>query len=681
MKLTRQDLESIAAQPDVDPSEWIRVQLDTGGIAAGAESAFSALANLRNERHLTFALLRAGSIGYSFADPVVEVQSAGMPRVHYGRVTPEVAETIIAQHVLGKKLLDDHVIATRARSLVINSPVTHVLICDTGPGVASKTEFLQFSLNEELKRRGLADRVQVARALDIGIYNRGAVVQLLPSAVTYVNVLAPDIARIVAESVENGRVLDDLLWRTPDKQVRIVLRHCGGVDPSRLDDYLRRVGGYQALRRALFELTPEQVIAEMKTSGLRGRGGAGFPTWMKWQLTRAQPAPQRYVICNGDEGDPGAFMDRSVLESDPHAVLEGMMIAAYAMGSSKGYFYIRAEYPKAVERIDRAIVEAREQGLLGEKILGSDFSFEAKIRLGAGAFVCGEETALIASIEGKRGSPSPRPPYPSVRGLWGMPTAINNVETLACVPAILSKGGEWFASYGTATSKGTKVFAVTGKVKNAQLVEVPMGTTLREIIYDICGGVMDDKDIKAVQTGGPSGGVIPTQHLDTPVSYETLQQLGSIMGSGGMLVMDKTDSMVEVAKFYLKFCVDESCGKCAPCRIGGYQLLQILDRISRGRGNADDVVQIRRICLAMQRASLCGLGQTAANPVLSTLRYFGEEYKAFIDGGAAYVRKISRPPGAGTAPAPAAPPRPPAAAPPPTPAATAAAPASGGTAS
>jgi NADH:ubiquinone oxidoreductase subunit F (NADH-binding) len=475
----------------------------------------------------------------------------------------------------------------------------------------------------------------------MGIYDEGAVVQLLPSAVTYTNVLAPDVARIVTESVEGGRVLDDLLWKAPDRQVRIVLRHCGDVDPDSVDDYLRRAEGYQAFAKALFDLTPEQVIAEMKASALRGRGGAGFPTWMKWQLTRAQPAAQRYVICNGDEGDPGAFMDRSVLESDPHTVLEGMMIAAYAMGASMGYFYIRAEYPRAVERIQRALDQARELGLLGKNILGSGFDFNAKIRLGAGAFVCGEETALIASIEGKRGSPSPRPPYPSVRGLWGMPTAINNVETLAIVPAILLKGGAWFAGHGTDTSKGTKVFAVTGKVRNAQLVEVPMGTTLRQIVFEICGGVLDSKEIKAVQTGGPSGGVIPASLLDTPVSYETLQQLGSIMGSGGMLVMDKGDSMVEVAKFYLKFCVDESCGKCAPCRIGGYQLLQILDRISRGRGNAGDVAVINRICHAMQKASLCGLGQTAPNPVLSTLRYFGEEYQAFIEGGPSYARKVS----------------------------------------
>lgn len=639
--ITHEKLAAYAMVPP-GPAEWIRVQLDTGGIAAGAEGVLEAIRNKRDEARLSLSVHRVGSVGYSYADPVVEVQSAGMPRTMYGRVCPGVAARIVQEHVQQQRLLDDHVIATRKRSTVLGGPITQILVKDTGTGSSDKTEFFQFSLVEEMRRRGVSDRVQVVRALDMGLYNEGVVVQLLPSAVTYANVLAPDVARIVSESLAEGKVLDDLLWSDPDLQTRIVLRNCGEIDPDSLEDYLRNAQGYQALGRVLAGMQPPDVVAEMKTSGLRGRGGAGFPTWLKWQLTANQKSPQKYVICNADEGDPGAFMDRSVLESDPHTVLEGMMIAAYAMGSTMGYFYIRAEYPKAVERVQRAIEQARAAGLLGKNILGSGFSFDAKIRLGAGAFVCGEETALIASIEGKRGSPSPRPPYPSVRGLWGHPTAINNVETLASVPAILLRGGAWYAGHGTEPSRGTKVFAVTGKVQNAQLVEVPMGTTLRQIVYEICGGVLDGKEIKAVQTGGPSGGVIPDKHLDTPVSYETLQQLGSIMGSGGMLVMDQHDSMVDVAKFYLRFCVDESCGKCAPCRIGGYQMLQILDRISRGRGAAEDLNTLRRICGAMQKASLCGLGQTAPNPVLSTLRYFIDEYKAYIEGGPSYARKMSR---------------------------------------
>ena len=638
--LTKADLEAYSRQ-NGEMTEWIRVQLDTGGIAAGAEEALAELTRVRDQNRQTIPIRRVGSVGYSFADPLVEVKCAGLPRILYGQESAEIAGLIIRDHVMQKRLIEDHAMATRQRSLTIDQPVTQILVRDTGADLGSKTEFFQFTFVEELKRRGLAERIQVVRALDMGVYHEGVVVQLLPSGVTYTNVLASDVARIVNESVAERRVLDDLLCKLPNLQVRVVLRNCGEVDPDSLEDYLTVAHGYQGLRRALTEMTPEQVIAEMKASGLRGRGGAGFPTWLKWQLTGAQKSAERYVICNGDEGDPGAFMDRSVLESDPHSVLEGMLLAAFAMGSTRGYFYIRAEYPKAVERVERALVQAREAGLLGSNILGSGFSFDWPIRLGAGAFVCGEETALIASIEGKRGSPSPRPPYPSVKGLWGKPTAINNVETLANVPAIILHGGAWYAKNGTEASRGTKVFAVTGKVKNAQLVEVPMGTTLRQIVFEICGGVLDDKDLKAVQTGGPSGGVIPDKHLDTPVSYETLQQLGSIMGSGGMLVMDKTDSMVEVAKFYLRFCVDESCGKCAPCRIGGYQMLQILDRITRGRGTAADVGVLRRICTAMQKASLCGLGQTAPNPVLSTLRYFEEEYKAYIEGGPSYARKMS----------------------------------------
>ncbi len=631
-RITAADLEARAAQGPVFPREWIRVQLDTGGIAAGADEVLEALRKGISDERIDLPVLRVGSYGCSYADPVVEVQTSGVPRTLYGKVEPEVVPLLIATHLRGRRLLDDHVLASRRRSASIDAPVTHILVRDSDTN-NGKSQFFQSSLVEELKRQGQGEAVQVVRALDIGLFDRGVVVQLLPCGVTYTNVLAPDVARIVQESVLERRVLQNLLCLDPDPQVRIVLRNCGEIDPEEIGSYLESAHGYQALRRAVVEMTPEGVIEELKVSGLRGRGGAGFPTWRKWQTTRQQPPGQRYIICNGDEGDPGAFMDRSVLESDPHSVLEGMILAGYAMGASMGYFYIRAEYPKAVERVERAIAQARACGLLGTDILGTGFSFDAKVRLGAGAFVCGEETALIASIEGKRGSPSPRPPYPSVRGLWGRPTAINNVETLAIVPAIVRRGGAWHAGYGTDTSKGTKVFAVTGKVEHAQLVEVPMGTTLRTIVYDICGGVADNKEIKAVQTGGPSGGVIPEKHLETPVSYETLQQLGSIMGSGGMIVMDATDSMVEVAKFYLRFCVDESCGKCAPCRIGGYQMLQVLDRISRGRGAAEDLATLRRICLSMQKASLCGLGQTAPNPVLSTLRYFEDEYRAYSECG------------------------------------------------
>ena len=380
----------------------------------------------------------------------------------------------------------------------------------------------------------------------------------------------------------------------------------------------------------LSSMSPDEVIGELKKSKLRGRGGGGFPTWLKWDLTKKAQADEKFVICNGDEGDPGAYMDRSILEGDPHSIIEGMIICGFASGANQGYAYIRAEYPLAIERVEGAIKEAYEHNLLGDNILGSGFSFHIGIRLGAGAFVCGEETALIASIEGKRGNPRPRPPYPSVKGLWGKPTTINNVETLANIPIILDKGGDWFAGIGTDESTGTKVFALTGNVKNSGLIEVPMGTTLRQIIYDIGGGVSSGKNFKAVQTGGPSGGVIPSKYLDTRVDYESLQKLGSIMGSGGMIVMDETDCMVDVARFYLRFCVDESCGKCAPCRIGGFQMLSLLSGITKGICDDDCINKLELISQAMANASLCGLGQTAPNPVISTLKYFKEEYLAHI---------------------------------------------------
>jgi len=408
-----------------------------------------------------------------------------------------------------------------------------------------------------------------------------------------------------------------------------VLRNCGIIDPEKIEDYIAR-DGYKAIERVLFEMTPEQVVDEMLKSGLRGRGGAGFPTGMKWKFAQQQPAGQKYMVCNADEGDPGAYMDRSTLEGDPHSILEAMTIAGYAIGASKGFIYIRAEYPLAIRRLQVAIEQAHDLGLLGDDILGSGFSFDIELRFGAGAFVCGEETALLQSIEGNRGMPKPRPPFPAVKGLWGRPTVINNVETLANIPVIILKGWKWFSSIGTATTKGTKVFALTGKVNNSGLIEVPMGTTLREIIFDIGGGIRNGRMFKAAQTGGPSGGIIPPQFLDTPIDYESLGKIGSIMGSGGLIVMDDTDCVVDIAKFYLDFTVDESCGKCAPCRIGGRKLLNYLNKITDGRGTEQDIADMQQICDAMNKASLCGLGQTASNPVRSTLRYFMDEYMEHI---------------------------------------------------
>jgi NADP-reducing hydrogenase subunit HndC len=504
-----------------------------------------------------------------------------------------------------------------------------VLIKDTAVGKPDTTRVFYSHFLDSLHRLGITDQVQLVRAADIGLYDQGLVLKIWPDNIVYQNVRDEDIERIIQGTLKNNVIIDELLHRPPAKQVRIVLRNCGVIDPENIQDYIKS-GGYRGLSRALMEFSPDQVIQELKTSGLRGRGGAGYPTWLKWSLCRGSESHIKYIVCNGDEGDPGAYMDRGVLEGDPHSVIEGMIIAAYAIGASKGYFYIRAEYPLAVARIQEALDKCHETGLLGENILGSKFSFDAEIRLGAGAFVCGEETALINSIEGNRGTPKPRPPYPTTRGLWDQPTVINNVETLANVPFILAHGGEVFAKIGTAKSKGTKVFAVTGKIKNSGLVEVPMGITLREIIYDICGGTASGKEVRAVQTGGPSGGVIPREYLDTPVDYENLQKLGSIMGSGGMIVMDTDDCMVDVAKFYLGFCVDESCGKCVPCRIGGYQSLNILNRICEGRGTIEDLDVLRKLCHTMVKSSLCGLGQNAPNPVISTLRYFEEEYRDHI---------------------------------------------------
>ncbi len=503
-----------------------------------------------------------------------------------------------------------------------------ILIQDTNGDQKKALRDFSVSFTTQLRERGLSDAAQVVTVADIGVYNKGIVAKILPEGFIYVNLDAARIGEIIEKTIQKGEKVQDLLLDKKNKQMRLGLRNCGVIDPESIEEYIA-VDGYQGLAKAL-AMGPEKVIEEMKKAGLRGRGGAGFPTWMKWNITRGIKGDLKYIICNGDEGDPGAYMDRSVLEGDPHSVIEGMMIGGLAIGATQGIFYIRAEYPLAVARIQKAIDVCYTKGLLGKNILGSSFNFDIEIRLGAGAFVCGEETALIASVEGLRGYPRPRPPFPSVKGLWGKPTVINNVETLANISYILFHGGEAFGKIGVEGSTGTKVFALTGKVRNSGLVEVPMGITLREIVFDIGGGVFENRKIKAIQTGGPSGGVIPEQFFDTPVGYESLQKLGSIMGSGGMIVLDENDCAVDISKFYLGFCVDESCGKCAPCRIGGTQMLVILKKISEGKGTEDDLKKLEQIAQAMQKASLCGLGQTAPNPVLSTLKYFMAEYRAHV---------------------------------------------------
>lgn len=520
---------------------------------------------------------------------------------------------------------------------------SYVLICGGTACCSGGADNLVTEFASCLEASGLKDKVQVVKTGCLGFCEQGPIVKILPQGTFYVQVKKDDVKEIVAEHLVKGRVVQRLCYDPEQatdvvaeanipfyqKQYRIVLRNCGVIDPEKIEDYIAR-DGYKAIEKVLFEMTPEQVVDEMLKSGLRGRGGAGFPTGMKWKFAQQQPKGQKYMVCNADEGDPGAYMDRSTLEGDPHSVLEAMIIAGYAIGATKGFIYIRAEYPLAIHRLQVAIRQATELGLLGKDILGSGFDFEIELRFGAGAFVCGEETALLQSIEGNRGMPRPRPPFPAVKGLWGRPTVINNVETLANIPVIINKGADWFNKIGTATTKGTKVFALTGKVNNSGLIEVPMGTTLREIIFDIGGGIRGGHQFKAAQTGGPSGGIIPPQFLDTPIDYESLAKIGSIMGSGGLIVMDETDCVVDIAKFYLDFTVDESCGKCAPCRIGGRKLLNYLNKISEGRGTEQDIADMRSICDAMNKASLCGLGQTASNPVRSTLQYFMDEYLEHI---------------------------------------------------
>ncbi len=520
----------------------------------------------------------------------------------------------------------------------------YILVCGGTNCESIKSLQIYENLTRELVAKNLENEIQVVKTGCFGFCGKGPVVKIVPDEILYVGVSPEDAKEIVEKHILKGEVVNKLLYDKSEskknvkisdldfyqKQFRIVLRNCGVINPEDINEYIAR-DGYKALEKVLFEMKPQDVIEELKKSGLRGRGGAGYPTWKKWEITKNVTDSPKYVVCNADEGDPGAYMNRSTIEGDPHSIIEGMVICGYTVGANYGYIYIRAEYPLAIKRLDIAIEQAKELGLLGKDILGSGFDFDIEVRYGAGAFVCGEETALLASLEGNRGMPKPRPPYPSVKGLWNKPTVINNVETWVNVPVILLKGGKWFSQIGTEKSKGTKVFALTGKVNNSGLVEVPLGTTLREIIFDIGGGIKDGKNFKAVQTGGPSGGVIPEEYLDTPVDYENLSKLGSIMGSGGMIVMDETDCMVDVSKFYVQFTVDESCGKCSPCRIGGKQLLTILQKITDGKGEKEDIERLKRIGFAMQKASLCGLGQTSPNPVLSTLRYFESEYIDHIE--------------------------------------------------
>ena len=525
----------------------------------------------------------------------------------------------------------------------------HVLVCGGTGCTSSGSQNVQKAFLENIEAFGLSEEVKLVQTGCFGLCALGPVVIIYPDGTFYSRVTPDDVKEIVEEHLLKGRIVERLVYNDTGKEIskeealhvalgdtafyksqnRVVLRNCGVIDPERIDEYIA-MDGYAALGKVLTEMTPEDVIKVITDSGLRGRGGGGFPTGRKWALCAPNKAPQKYVVCNADEGDPGAFMDRSVLEGDPHCLVEAMTICGYAVGATMGYVYVRAEYPIAVKRLQIAIDEAREYGLLGKNIFNSGFDFDLEIRLGAGAFVCGEETALMTSIEGNRGEPRPRPPYPAVKGLYGCPTVENNVETFANIPQIILRGADWFASMGTERSKGTKVFALGGKIKNTGLVEIPMGTTLREIIYEIGGGIPNGKQFKAAQTGGPSGGCIPARLIDTEVDYDNLVSIGCMMGSGGLIVMDEDTCMVDMAKFFLDFTVEESCGKCTPCRVGTRRLLEILEKITSGKGTLEDIDRLEALCNYIKQNSLCGLGQTAPNPVLSTLNFFRDEYIAHV---------------------------------------------------
>lgn len=617
---------------------YIVIGMGDVGIKAGAKDIFETFSTLVNEAGLRGKVIVAQSI-YDNSDsdfPIVEIIKPGEKPVLYKNVNKEVAKEVFNSHIMMNNVVTSNVFK------IAEKYKHYILTCADSGCKSSGAIGIYENLIKEAKEVGIENDVKIIKTGCFGFCEKGPIVKVLPENAFYVEVKPEDAKDIIYDHIIRGKNVDRLLYDKNRKcvaddvnipfyakQMRIALRNCGLIDPENIDDYIANEG-YLALEKILFEMTPDGIIEEISASGLRGRGGAGFPTGKKWASAAVVNSDVKYVVCNADEGDPGAFMDRSIIEGDPHSVIEAMIICGRAVGSNNGYVYIRAEYPSAVERLNFAINQARKYGLLGKNILGSDFSFDLEIRLGAGAFVCGEGTALQRSIEGKRGMPVPKPPFSTEAGLWRKPTVINNVETWANIPIIINKGANWFKSIGTEDSSGTKVFALSGKINNSGLVEVPMGTTLREIIFEIGGGIRDGKKFKAAQTGGPSGGIISAEHLDVPIDFGSLTKLDSMMGSGGLIVMDEDDCVVDVAKFYMDFCVDESCGKCSPCRIGTRQIYHLLDKITKGTAEMSDLDKIKEIGQAMEKASLCALGQSAPFPTLSTMRVFEDEYIAHI---------------------------------------------------
>jgi NADP-reducing hydrogenase subunit HndC len=611
--------------------------------AAGANEVFARFQELVKQHKVKDVVLgRVGCTGKCDMEPVVTILSPRAIPAKYIYMTPEKVDRVFESHVLNGKVVDELTMRPQAALSQVSMVVS---VCGGAHCLKGQSSAIQLAFQDAVKRHGLSDKVMVTASACQGLCEVGPVAFTYPDGVTYQKLTPEVVERIVVQHLVNGQPCVEHIWSGSrlanrffpifgdvhffGKQLRVTLRNCGIIDPESMDEYLA-VRGYEAAAKALSEMTPSEVIDRLKRSGLRGRGGGGFPTGVKWAIAAEQPVETKFIICNADEGDPGAFMDRSTIEGDPHTVLEGMIIGGYAIGAKQGYVYIRAEYPLAIRRLEKAIADARSAGFLGKGVFGTGVDFDIEIRMGAGAFVCGEETALIHSIEGARGMPRPRPPYPTVSGLWRKPTVINNVETLANVPVVILDGADWFRSIGTEKSKGTKVFALAGKVNNTGLVEVPMGTTLREVVFEVGGGIKDNRKFKAVQTGGPAGGCLPESALDTPVDYESLAEAGSIMGSGGMIVIDEESCMVDVARYFLDFTQDESCGKCTPCREGTKRMLEILNRITEGKGVKGDVEKLLRLADTIKKTSLCGLGQAAPNPVLSTIKHFRSEYEAHI---------------------------------------------------